>query len=125
MIVIIPSVICFIINIIIFQYARLSAHRVQPTRVVPNNNNNRHQTLTRRDIYLLRHVILMFIVFIGGWSPIYIYPLVVVPNYRSIVPWIIFIVANISLLYDIVNLFLYNHPLRKYVLQKIFNKQNV
>jgi hypothetical protein len=120
MVVIIPSFICFIINIIIFQYIRSSRHRVQPTLVVPNNNQ--HQSLSRRDIYLLRHMILMFVVFVGGWSPIYIYPLVVVANYQSIIPWIIFIVANFSLLYNIFNLFLYNHSLRKYVLHKIFNK---
>ncbi|CAF5183212.1 unnamed protein product, partial [Rotaria sp. Silwood1] len=27
--------------------------------------------MSRRDIHLLRHMIIMFLIFIGGWTPLY------------------------------------------------------
>jgi hypothetical protein len=117
MIVIIPSLICFILNFIIFKYVRSSTKRVQPSLVV--TQNNQRQYISRRDLHLLRHMIFIFCVFIVGWSPVYVYSLI--PNNSNYLIFLIFqILAQSSVLIGIINLFFYNHKLRRYFFQKIF-----
>ena len=115
MVVIIPSFICLIIHLIIFKHIRSSRHRVQPSVATANHDQTR---LSRRDIHLLRHMIVMFVIFVGGWSPVYLYPLIVVMRYPATIFYILIILASLSLLFDVVNLFLYNHELRNYIFQK-------
>ena len=68
-------------------------------------------------MYLLRHVIFMFVLFMGAWGPINIlgmlqlytsksYPLL----YTFLVIW-----TEICLLGDMINLFFYNRELRLYL----------
>jgi ABC-type polysaccharide/polyol phosphate export permease len=117
MVVIIPSLICFIINIIIFKYVRSSTNRVQSSTAI--RKNNQHQAINRRDLHLLRHMINMFCIFVGGWSPVYLYTIIISQNPNYIILLICEILAELSLLSIIMNLFLYNHELRGYLLQKI------
>lgn len=74
-----------------------------------------------RDITLLRHVVIMLILFMGGIIPINFlgmiqtftgqsYPLL----YASLVIWM-----ELCLLGDIINLFVYNYELREYLTRMI------
>jgi hypothetical protein len=122
MIVIIPSLICLINNIIIFNYVRSSTNRVQPSSVV--KKDNRHQHINQRDLHLLRHMIIMFGVFVGGWSPSYIYTTIVVNvDFTSVTVSLLILLAELSLLFTIINLFLYNHELRRHFQDKIVNRR--
>jgi hypothetical protein len=114
-IVIIPGLICLILNMIIFNYVRTSTNRIQPISTTVTNN----QHINRRDKHLLRHIIIMFCIFVGGWSPIYIYQLVN-STFSNSLYFSFMILAEVSLLLDITNLFIYNHELRKYFQDKIF-----
>jgi hypothetical protein len=119
MIVVVPLIICFINNTIIFNYVRASTNRVQPLAV--DTKKNQHQATNRRDLYLLRHMIIMFCIFVGGWSPIYIYAILVSDVlFTSLIVSLLFLLAEVFLLFDIIDLFLYNHELRRYLLDKIF-----
>ncbi|CAF1160428.1 unnamed protein product [Adineta ricciae] len=83
LVVIIPSLSHVIINSIIVKYVRASSLRVRPeiratqiSMINPTNQNQpraQHQTkISRRDVHLLRHMIFMFFIFVGGWMPIYV-----------------------------------------------------
>ena len=121
MIAIIPSLIYLITNIIIFKYACSSSNRVQKPSTIPSNNLQQH--INRRDMHLLRHMIIMFCIFIGGWSPLYIYMIIVdVIDPTLVVASLLILLTEMSLLVDIIDLFLYNHELRKYLRNKIFKR---
>jgi len=116
--IVIPISVCLAMNIIIFKYVQSSTRRVQPvSRAIPtNHSNNQQPKLNRRDVHLLRHMIIMFLVFILGWCPIYI--TLVVPNQASISMFtlrILSLLAELSLLCDIIDLFMYSHQLRQYL----------
>jgi len=110
-IIIIPMTICIVINTIIFKYVQNSTHRIQPSV----DNHDQSTKLSRRDIHLLRHMIIMFLVFIIGWGPIYFTSIIM--NYipvSTLTLRILSLLAEISLLCDIIDLFLYSHELRQY-----------
>jgi hypothetical protein len=120
---IIPSLICLIINLIIFKYVRSSSHRVQPSSQITRDgfNNNQLQRITHRDMHLLRHIIFMLCIFMGGWSPIFIFT---IPQaqllFASLTVSLLILLAELSLLIVIVNLYVYNHELRRYLKEKFF-----
>jgi hypothetical protein len=121
MIVIIPSSIYSINNIIIFNYVRSSTNRIQPSSGIPQN-----QCTNRRDLHLLRHMIIMFSIFVGGWSPIYLYTTISISfDFASTIVSLFILLAELSLLFDIINLFLYNHELRRYIQDQIFNRRPI
>lgn len=130
MIVVVSIFVNIVLNILIFIYVHSSTRRVQPHMLSSltnghnnNNNNNSNQQPTRinrREIALLKQIIFMFSIFIVGWSPMYI--MIFIDQiayidrilYESMV-----LLCEISLLSLIINLFLCNHELRKYLLNKI------
>ncbi len=118
LVIVVPVSVYVVINIIIFKYVQSSTRRTQPTTT--NMINEQKTTkLSRRDAHLLRHMIVMFFVFIIGWGPIYI--ISVLPTQVSgnlLVLRILSLLAEISLLCDMIDLFLYSHDLRQY-LQRI------
>jgi hypothetical protein len=65
--VIIPGVICLVSNGLIFLHVRSSSRRIQTRPAAPNESQR--VNLSRRDIYLLRHMIIMFCVSVGGQAP--------------------------------------------------------
>ena len=104
-----------LINALLIKHVRLSYRQIQP-QIATDRSRRRRMRLNRRDIRLLRHMIFMFSIFVGGWSPIYLmsilasnvaFPLVLV---RSVV-----ILAKISLFLDIFYLFIYNHRVRNHL----------
>jgi hypothetical protein len=122
-VVIFPSMICLIINLIIFKHVHSSSNRVRPIFQITRNNSNNIPLggITRRDVHLLKHIILMFCIFIGGWSPIFIVE-ITQPNLsiNSLAFSLIILLSELALLLDIVYLFVYNHKLRRYLQNKIF-----
>ncbi|CAF0959352.1 unnamed protein product [Adineta ricciae] len=128
LVVIVPSLSHVIINSIIVKYVRASSLRVRPetgatqiSMINPTNQNQaraQHQTkISRRDVHLLQHMIFMFCIFVGGWMPIYVMTVVMAYTYVDlIVMRILSISAELCLLCDIVDLFVYNrerHHLNK------------
>lgn len=121
-IVLLPALISLISNIIIFNEVSLSTRRLQLHAESTATNSLIHQTTraNRRDLHLLKHMILMFSVHVCGWTPIYIVAMIDIRNYLfSIVYNVLFVFAAISTLCNIVNLFLYHHEIRRFLLNKI------
>ena len=100
----------------IFFFVRSSVQRVHtltPAGKVPHRNT--------RDIYLLKHMLFVSIVFMIGWAPIYILRL---SNTLSMAPlWIqlyLEILPVISSIIIILDLFYYNRDLRQYLRGRLF-----
>jgi hypothetical protein len=74
-------------------------------------------TLSHRDAYLLKHMIFMFTVFWGTWTPAYI--IMAIIGYgisvSPIIVQVLFMLPSLGQLVEIGDLFLYNHELRKYL----------
>jgi len=122
MAVLVPSIINIVLNILIFIYVRTSSRRIQPQSIDPltNGNNIQHVKLTRRDISLLWQMIFMFSMFIGGWSPVYLSAIISELIYvDSLVTPVTAIFSELCIFGIIINLFIQNHDLRQYLLNKI------
>jgi hypothetical protein len=111
-----------VLNILIFVHVRNSTHRVQPqmTNTNANRENNQQPRIGRREISLLKQMIFMFSMFIGGWTPIY--SIVIINQYLNFTELIFhcsLIVAELAVLAIIINLFKCNHEIRQYLFNKI------
>jgi hypothetical protein len=116
-IVIVPSIMFFVINMLIYNHVRLSSRRVQLQTI--SGSVQQRKIINHRDVALLRHMILMFCIFVGGWAPIYILSIFFYyMPVNAIVDLCVTIWCELALLFDIIDLFLYNHELRMYL--KIF-----
>ena len=123
MIVILPSMMCTALNLFIFRYVRSSSHRVQAITHATHDEHTKNQS-HRRDMHLLRHILIMFSVFIGGWAPAFILRCFV-PNLavRTLSMCLFMVLAELSLLVVMINLYVYNHELRQHLFNKIFKCQ--
>jgi hypothetical protein len=103
-----------IMNTLIFVYTYTSTRRTASAE-----NTTRNVPLTNRDSRVLKHMIFMFLVYITGWTPIY-FCIVFQPSWFN---FLIFdfmqLMPQLSMLIDIINLFIYNHELRNYFNRKI------
>ncbi len=117
-----PVFINIVLNVLIFKHVRASTRRVQPQTISTNINinNNQQARISRREILLLRHMIFMFSMFIGGWSPIFFLTVINELTYvnQSIYQSCI-LLCEISALSIILNLYMRNHQLRQYILNNI------
>ncbi|CAF1009328.1 unnamed protein product [Adineta steineri] len=122
-VVIVPSIVNIIFNSLIFMSVRSSTRRINAlatttttaTTTKTSVTNTTHQD--KRDIYLLKHIVFMFIVFISGWAPVYTF-FIVVDFANPIGLWLTLLLQflpALSLLISIIDLFLYNHELRQYL----------
>ena len=103
----------FVINILIYYYVRSSSRRVQ---VQNSSANVQHTKISRRDVYLFRHMVLMFCIFVGGWAPTFIAPIIgYYTSIHEVVYLSLTIWCELALLFDMIDLFLYNHEVRKYL----------
>ncbi|CAF1653457.1 unnamed protein product [Adineta ricciae] len=114
-----------------FIYVRSSAHRVQPaftvskvtkvTNVQQQQQQQQQRSLiSRREISLLRQMILMFITFMGGWGPTYI--LLFITEYISVNKIIrssLELLCISSLLVLTINLIICNRDIRQHLFTKI------
>lgn len=123
--VIVPSLISLILNLCIFKHVHSLSRRIQIQRDTHLNSVTMDQyqkRISRRDIYLLRHTIFMFTMFITGWTPIF--ALVAIDYAGNVIPLvyaILQILAVIASFCSILDLFLYNHELRRYIKQKLLS----
>ena len=109
----IPSILFLILNILIFIYVRSSSRRVQSQI---HSGENPQPKINRRDIVLLRHMILMFCIFIGGWAPVYIS--ILLSFYITIQLRVFYILSTwceLTILIAMIDLYSYNHELRNFL----------
>jgi polyferredoxin len=117
------GLITLILNLFIFKHVRASSRRIQ-AQANTNSLNiimNQQPKINRRDISLLKHTICILGLFIIGWAPIYL--LIAIDYNGNVIPLvytILELLAVISLLSCMLDLFLYNHELRRYIIQKFF-----
>ena len=111
-----PLIINLILNIWIFIYVRRSSLRVQPK----NNINHQQLRISRRDIFLLKQMIFMFTMFIIGWIPIVsVYIIIALIDVEPVIIILTAYLSQLCVLGIIINLFLCNHELREYLMNKI------
>ena len=116
--VVIPSIISTINNILIFTHVHSSSNRVQSSLSIvgPSRSSASLSTRHRRDIHLARHMIFMLCIFMIGWTPMFTFG-VIRPNYD--VDMIVFatftLIAEVCLSINLLNLFSFNHELRRYL----------
>ncbi len=119
---IVPSLINTIVNVLIFSHVRSSSRRVQPQTVtsVTNVINTQEPRISRREISLLRQMIFMFSMFVGGWTPVYLTVLILhFMPFNFMAFHLTAILGELCTLCIIMNLFLCNHELREYFRNKI------
>lgn len=108
-----------LVNAVLFMYVYSSSRRVQPVNNVLQVpfHSIRLSKLRRRDMYLLRHVIFMFVLFMGGWGPINVLGMIQLYTSKSypLLYTLLVIWTEICLLGDMINLFVYNRELRLYL----------
>ncbi|CAF1185130.1 unnamed protein product [Adineta steineri] len=117
---VIPAILLIITNGIIFISARKSTQRVQPM----NGDRTTTSTFTQRDIRLLKHMVFIFAVFFCGWVPMFI--IAVIDYNGDAIPYVVLhglqILPCVALLIDIIDLFIYNHELRRYLTRQKHNE---
>ncbi|CAF1363246.1 unnamed protein product [Adineta steineri] len=121
MVVPVPTLINTALNTGIFLYVRSSTRRIQPQtmNVFTTGSINRQPIISRRDIALMKQMIYMFTMFIGGWTPPYLILIIVTLSgnttvvFYALVVWAELIVLGIN-----INLFKCNHDLREYLLNQ-------
>ncbi len=119
---IVPSLINAIVNVCIFTYVRSSSRRVRPQTktAVTNMINTQEPRISRREISLLRQMIFMFSMFVGGWTPVYLTVLIFYFDaYNLMIFYLATVLAELCLLCITMNLFVCNHELREYSKNKI------
>ncbi|CAF0756638.1 unnamed protein product [Adineta steineri] len=98
---VIPSILFLLINIFIVLHARSSRQRVAPIATI-----NQEKLTYRRDIRLIKRMLILLLIFLFGWSPVYI--VFAIQNTYSLSVQILKLLATVGVLAEIINLFLYN-----------------
>ncbi len=114
-VVLFPSIINVALNLIIFSSVYSSTRRIHALRtsVSAAINPTPHHHHHGRDVHLLKHIIFVFILFIGGWTPTYIF--LVLDPIKYISSWISLLLRLLpvfSSLINIIDLFIYNQEIR-------------
>ena len=123
-IIVVPALLNLIVNLSIFNYASASSRRVQ-TQSISGELNVGHMQQTgvnRRELHLLRQMIITFCIFIGGRDPIY--TLSILNSLFYIHPLIFptfVVVAPLGLLVGLMNLFINHREVREYLQEKIYH----
>jgi hypothetical protein len=87
------------------------------TNSLANSNNH-----SARDIYLLKHMFFIFVVFLLGWIPISTVRLFPLNEQRFLtVSQYLLLLPVISSIITVLDLFLYNRDLTQYLNQKLLN----
>jgi hypothetical protein len=123
--IIFPSILIIIFNGLIYWTVTSSSRRVHNISTNPNGGAGagvvaRPNHQNARDIFLLKHISFMFVVFIVGWSPTYILQLIEstaqAPAWLFKTFQVLPVLTTIIIVFD---LFIYNHELRQYLKEKI------
>ena len=107
----IPALVSFVFNTLIFMHVHSSTRRV---RCFSEGEQHRSAVrISRRDLYLLRNMIYMFAVYVGGCGPIF---LLIAIDFQGAVTAVVYVIlailAEASLFSIIINLFRYNKKIR-------------
>ena len=119
---ILPSLINVILNLLIFSYVRSSTRRINPQANIGSVSgiNNQQIEISRRDTLLLRQMVFMFTMFIGGWTPVFILNILSqLIDFDFKIVQIAVIFSQLCVLGIVANLFMYNHELKQYLINKI------
>jgi hypothetical protein len=119
-IVVLPSIVTIVFNSMIFFFVRSSTRRVHATATAPTSSVVKTNLQHARDMYLLKHMVFIFIVFLIGWTPIYIES--AIDFSRGASSWLFLLLQMLpvfSTLINILDLFMYNHDLRQYLKEQI------
>ncbi|CAF1126739.1 unnamed protein product [Adineta ricciae] len=122
--VVLPSLINIILNSLIFVHVRSSVRRVQPNIATAwTSGFNREQQqlpkISRREIALLRQMVFMFIMFVTGWSAVLIVNIIIqVKSISAILVFISMLLGELCAIGIIIDLYVYNHELRKFLYNK-------
>lgn len=123
MIVLIPTFASVVLYVLIYQHVRSSSRRVLPSIEISRIDSNYPKIfrIPRRDTQLLRRMIVMFVIFIGGWSPLYISAIILPDISSTFLTFASFtLLAKFSLLVDIINLYLHNPQIARYLRNVLF-----
>ncbi|CAF0849598.1 unnamed protein product [Adineta steineri] len=122
-----PTLINTILNILIFIHVRSSSRRINPhttdtsiNTIAQGEKQERQQLVSRRELALLRQMTFTFVVFITGWFPIF--AVIIISyfiNIDSTISAAFAMLSQLCILSIIINLFIYNHELKEYLLNKI------
>lgn len=111
-----------LLNLIIFLKVSLSSQRLisGDKSLSIESLNSKH--LQNRDLALLKHIIFLHIIFVIGWAPIALTPIIelFVPI-PQLVNLFVRLLPSISILISILDLYVYNHELRQYFQEQFFN----
>ena len=115
MITLVPTVVFGTTNLIIFNYVRNSTKRTQTEQAT-----RRRFVLSRRDLKLLKNMLLMFLLFTVGWAPIYIFRL---PNFpsgivKSRLDFGLTLLPVTSLLVNMIILYYHHHELYNFIFHR-------
>jgi hypothetical protein len=105
----------------IFLFVRSSTRRVHATEVFSTTSVAITNIQHARDMYLLKHMVFIFIVFLIGWAPVYFES--VIPLSGGIPTWLYYLLEMLPVFTSFINildLFMYNNELRKYLKEQIF-----
>jgi len=122
MAVLVPLLINTIFNVLIFKYVRASTRRIrpQPISINANSNNNRQPIISRREISLLKQMIFMFCVFIGGWAPAC--SIIIIEELITLNPLFFqcsLKVFEVVMLAITIRFFICDHDMKEYLINKI------
>jgi hypothetical protein len=93
-------------------------HALTTTTSATANLNHQHA----RDMHLLKHMLFIFVVFVSGWAPIHIFSVIDQGGTSFDTIYVILaILATLSSLIVILDLFWYNYVLRNYLKQRLLN----
>ncbi|CAF1522392.1 unnamed protein product [Adineta steineri] len=115
---VVPAVIFAISNGIIYFTVRASSRRVH-TVAASISGSSTTECLSSRDILLLKHMVFVFIVYLTGWSPVYISAAAGVTN--GMPAWLFYLLqlpAGVSFMILLLDLLWYNHEVRQYLKEK-------
>ncbi|CAF1145532.1 unnamed protein product [Adineta steineri] len=118
----VPALLNIILNTLIFSYVRSSTRRIQPqsNNASTSGPNNQQPRMSRRDMSLLKQMLVMFSMFIGGWTPILIvYTMNIAIDVDIKIIKITVLFSEVCIFGIVMNLYIYNHELRHYLLNKI------
>lgn len=124
MVIVIPMFVNLTINIITLKYIQKSSRRIQPTSSTHANSGNilNQLNISRRNVYFLRHMIFLFIVFLVGLCPLRLLVLIDTDSQVNILVYKIFALnIPISLLIITTDLFLLNRAVMLYLKEKYFS----
>jgi hypothetical protein len=96
-----------------------STRRVHALAIATSSDaKSNHQNT--RDIHLLKHMLFIFVVFLMGWTPIYMLPMLKLNEEVTIwVSQFLRLLPVISSIIIVLDLFMYNHDLRQYLKERL------